>query len=190
MAESRWWPLGAGLAVVVAALSPMLDGAAARSLTAHMVQHVLLLTAAPPLLVLGLARGAPSPRWLGPAVVVQTFVIVGWHVPALYDTAEANLAVHVAEHISLVAAGSLLWWAAGIGATRLRPVAVVALFVAGFPGIAVGSALMLAGHPWFQAYRDLADQQLAGAVMWAGAGAIYALASGAAMVRWMRREPA
>ena len=115
----RWqpWLFGAGLATVAVALVSPLDGRAHASLTAHMVQHVLLLAvAAAP--AGGRAprcrpcwpacRGARPRRWpahgwasvqrvgCGPAGgrrgwrgggPGQTAVMWAWHAPALYDAA-------------------------------------------------------------------------------------------------------
>lgn len=186
----RRWPIVAALATIAAAVSPPFDAAASSSLAAHMTQHVLLLTVAPPLLALGIERAvAPTTVAFVSAALAHSAVLLGWHVPALYDAADAHLPVHLVEHVSLIGAGVGLWWAVGI-ASRRRPVALLALFVAGFPGIALGSAMTLSRHPWFRDYRDLTDQQIAGVVMWAGAGAFYALASGAITLAWLRREPA
>ena len=55
----------AGLATVAVALASPLDGAAETSLTAHMVQHVLLLAVAAPLLALG--APVPTLLWALPA---------------------------------------------------------------------------------------------------------------------------
>jgi cytochrome c oxidase assembly factor CtaG len=44
------------------------------------------------------------------AVVLYVAVIWSWHVPALYDLALRHSAVHVLEHVSFLAAGSLYWW--------------------------------------------------------------------------------
>ena len=99
--------------MAVALVSP-LDGRAHASLAAHMVQHVLLLAVAPPLLVAAspvptLLAGLPAaarglaghgwtaagtelrssrwPAWVAAAVVVQTAVMWAWHAPALYEAA-------------------------------------------------------------------------------------------------------
>jgi putative membrane protein len=180
--------LGAGIAVAAVAVSPLLDGEAASNLTAHMVQHVLLLTVAPPLLVLGAARGPSSAAWILPAVVVHGLVLLGWHLPALYDAADAHLAVHVAEHLTFIAAGCLLWWAIGVGHGRVGGLSVLALFGATVPGTALGAAMTLAAHPWYSAYPSLGDQQGAGVVMWSLAGALYAVAGGALVPAWLARE--
>ena len=107
--------------------------------SAHMTQHVLLLTVAPPLLLLGepslrlwqplplgfrrsvaksVARGAwASPlratgRLLGrpvPAFVLFSVVLLAWHVPALFDATLQQPAVHVLEHFLFLATALLFW---------------------------------------------------------------------------------
>src|SRR5438034_268878 len=66
----------------------------------------------------------------------------------------------------------------------------VALMTVAAPLIALG----LAGHPWYVGYRSLSDQQLAGAIMWAVAGAVYVVAGAALVFTWLagveRRSPA
>ena len=126
----------AGLVSVLAVLEPPFDGWADSSFALHMTQHVVLMTVAPPLLVLG----RPWPRlWLPfplrarravgqalarsngfqtigrfarrPAVslTLMSAALALWHVPALYDAAVENEWIHVLEHLSFVGT-SLLWW--------------------------------------------------------------------------------
>jgi cytochrome c oxidase assembly factor CtaG len=67
--------------------------------------------------------------------------------------------------------------------------AVVALFVAGLPAMAYGVGLTLAHHPWYATYRDgtdLADQQLAGVVMWAYGGLAAVIGGVWLGVDWLR----
>jgi cytochrome c oxidase assembly factor CtaG len=184
----RRWVLVAGGAVIATALAPPLHDAADANLTAHMVQHVLLLTVAPPLLVLGAGRGPRSWRWLAPALIVHSAVLIGWHLPVLYDAAVGHAGVHGLEHLSLLAAGVSLWWALRIGDGRVGGPAVITLFVAALPGTALGAALTLAPEPWYRSYPSLGDQQGAGVVMWAVAGALYALAGGALVIAWLGRS--
>jgi cytochrome c oxidase assembly factor CtaG len=129
----------ASLVVIVAALEGPIDKYSAQLLWVHMLQHVLLLAVAPPLLVLGapwmsiwrpLPLGlrrtiaktiARSPvlapvRWLGkllgrpwPALIACSGTLVLWHVPAAYDLALRVQAVHVVEHLTFVLFGTLLW---------------------------------------------------------------------------------
>src|SRR4051794_38576231 len=93
-----------GLAVVAVAIVGPLDGQAETRLSAHMVQHLLLISVAAPLLALG------RPVRLGAAVIsgrthvdrplgtlaaacgaaASLAVLFVWHIPALYDAALRN----------------------------------------------------------------------------------------------------
>lgn len=124
------------LSIWVAVASPlaMVDH---ELLTAHMVQHLLLMTFAPPLIWLGapvkaLLDGLPNRfvevvitplghsqpvRQLGkvlahPAVcwfgAAATLVI--WHIPALFMLGMKSGTWHAIEHGSFLATGLLFWW--------------------------------------------------------------------------------
>jgi cytochrome c oxidase assembly factor CtaG len=124
----------AGLAVLAAALISPLDALATTLFSGHMVQHLLLMLVAAPLLVharptaalvAGLPAGArqasrrlQADPWraaahtaLNPLVVwtVGTIALWAWHVPALYEAALAHDAVHVLEHASFLGAALLFW---------------------------------------------------------------------------------
>jgi putative membrane protein len=134
---------GAGWVVVLAALVSPAAGLAGDLLWVHMVQHLLMVVVAAPLLALGAPqatiRRALSPgarhtlaravrrwslrrhSWAPPTVVVALLVHVlslwVWHAPPLYDLAATNAAVHLLEHVFFL--GSALWfWTAVIAATR------------------------------------------------------------------------
>jgi putative membrane protein len=106
-------------------------------LTVHMVQHLLLMTLGPPLILLGaplmpLLHGLPRKfvqSDLGPLfrwppmrrvwrVLSQPTVcwlagaaaLVGWHVPAAFTLALQSEAWHVVEHACFLGAGFLFWW--------------------------------------------------------------------------------
>jgi cytochrome c oxidase assembly factor CtaG len=113
---------GAGLAALAVALSPPLAGEAEDELlVAHMGQHILLADMAPALLLAGLTGPLLRPLlavvppallrvvqpW--PALAVALVLFLGWHVPFLFDAAARHEPVHVAEHLSFVAAGLLVW---------------------------------------------------------------------------------
>jgi cytochrome c oxidase assembly factor CtaG len=120
------------LGLWLAAASPA-DTMADELLSAHMVQHILLLAIAPPLLLLGspllpIIRGLPKTfvrplarqRWLRSMVAtlthpvaalgISSLILWAWHVPALYDLALEHPIVHAAEHALFVAGGLLFWW--------------------------------------------------------------------------------
>lgn len=106
-------------------------------LSVHMVQHLLLMTAAPPLILLGspvlpLLRGAPgfalrgalAPLLRLPLVqrlghflanpvfcwFTAAIVLIGWHVPPVFALALKSEPWHRVEHASFLAAGLLFWW--------------------------------------------------------------------------------
>lgn len=120
----------------IAIVSP-LDETADVWLSAHMVQHILLLTIAPGLLLLGqpllpLLLGLPGPwrrsvvapllrrRPLRAAAHALLHPLAGlligsavfwiWHLPAPYQLALRVPAIHLVEHASFLAAGLLFWY--------------------------------------------------------------------------------
>jgi len=126
-----------GLCMLLLALASPLEALAEVLLQAHMVQHLVLMMVAPPLLVYGaptlpLLRGLPHvvfKRGLGPllawtvrrrlarllthpvlgwlAFVVAT---VAWHVPALYELALHSHFWHHVQHLCFLSTGMLFWW--------------------------------------------------------------------------------
>ena len=187
--------LGAGVAVAVAALAGM-DRWATHSLTGHMLQHVVLMTVAAPLVALGLpwAAGRAWVLWLTAGIVLQSAAMIGWHLSAPFDAALRHDPVHGIEHLTLLGTAVLFWWAV-LAASRTKIAAgVVAVFLASLACTAIGVPLVLAGKPWYLGYRSLADQQLAGVIMWALAGAVYVVSGAALFFTWLagveRRSPA
>src|ERR1700693_5943350 len=121
---ARLAAFGCGLGAVLLALEPPVDAFGGLLLLAHMIQHLLLLMVAPPLLLLGqpvlpLLRGLP--RWafkdaLGPFLscrelktlgralvhpVVSWFAFAGaivvWHSPRFYEVGLGSQAGHARE---------------------------------------------------------------------------------------------
>ncbi len=126
-----------GLVVLAVALMSPIDVLGAQLLTFHMIQHLLLIMIAPPLLLLanplpfflwGLPRKArfvvasmlkPKASFrrilrlsTTPGVVWLAFVVVyvGWHDPHAYNAALQFEWVHDVEHLTFFATGMLFWW--------------------------------------------------------------------------------
>jgi putative membrane protein len=172
------------LATAVAVLSP-LDRAAADSFAMHMVQHELLMLAAPPLLILGrpftaLAATLPAPAlrlvaWplrLPPlaALILHALALWIWHVPLLFDTALTSDGVHAVQHATFFFTALLFWWAV---LRRVRT-GVAILYVLTLLIHSGSLAALLTFAPrMLYAGTLLADQQLGGLIMWVPAG--YAL---------------
>jgi putative membrane protein len=136
----------AGLVTIVLALDSPLDGYAETLFWAHMFQHVLLLTVAPPLILLGrpwprmwralplrtrtrlgrtlaLSRAGAPVRALArplPAFVLFNATMLAWHLPGAYDATLHSAAVHELEHAMFFFTG-LLFWARVIDPGPLRP---------------------------------------------------------------------
>lgn len=178
--------------LLVAIVSP-LEGASHDWLSAHMVQHVLLFGVAAPALALSLPPAHISTRrWYfhaALALVVSSVVLLGWHAPVLFDAALRSDPVHGLEHVTMTAAAAYLWWVLAVTRPH-RGESVVVLFVATLPLTVLGVGLLLASSPWYEAYPDVVDQQVGGAVMW-GVGSAVAVAQGVALfVVWIRSADA
>jgi putative membrane protein len=224
MRASRMAFLGAGLAALVAAVLPPFDAAADRQLSVHMVEHLLIVFVAAPLIVAGapvrlalrtlphggrdalvrLLHSRPA-RLLGHPVMawsVFAAVILGTHLPAVYDLALRAPAVHAAEH-TLYLWAALLFWAPVIGADpvphRLSAGAgLVYMITAMVPMTVVGVWLLTADRVVYPHYTTfagaLSDQRSGAVVMWLGGGvamvAATSIVAWAALVREERRARA
>jgi cytochrome c oxidase assembly factor CtaG len=135
--EERLASFLGGLALLWVVVGSPMDGFADALLTAHMVEHLLLMSAIPMLLLYGLPvvallRGLPRPvlRWVvGPVVRVtavrriaewmvrpavaslsMNVAYLAWHVPAAYNYALENETVHGIEHLCFLFTSLLFWW--------------------------------------------------------------------------------
>jgi cytochrome c oxidase assembly factor CtaG len=127
----------AGLASAWLVLASPLDPLGQFLLVAHMTQHLVLMSVAPPLIVLGaptvpLLRGLPRvlvrndlAPWMNSkpfhamqelfthpvfAWLVMNVLFVGWHVPAAYELALRNNNWHEVEHGCFFFSALLFWW--------------------------------------------------------------------------------
>jgi putative membrane protein len=169
-------PAGGAL-LALAAVAPPMHAAAEAALAAHMVQHLVLILAAAPLLVLGhpvrLALRM-LPRRLSRAVARRThlaritrlhtrvfaigawlahvFVLWAWHAPRLYEWAIASSAAHALEHVSLIVT-ACAFWSAVVSPRMLGPGgAVLYLFAAAGQGTVLGALLTFAEAPWYRTH--------------------------------------
>jgi cytochrome c oxidase assembly factor CtaG len=171
--------VAAGFACAVLALSPPVDALAHRHLSAHMAQHVALTMVAAPLLGWSVSR--PVRHWwraltMSGSVAVATLAV--WHAPALYDAAVNHVPVHAVEHLTMLGSAAAFWWVATSAATpERRAFAVLAVFATTLPMTLLGAAMTFSRTPWYTAYPEVTDQQVAGAVMWGAGGALAALAA-------------
>ncbi len=133
----RAWCFAGGVAVLWIALASPLEELADTVLTAHMIEHLLLMSAVPPLVLVGwptvpLLRGLPAPlrRWtvapllrsrsirrfedllVTPVVawLAMNLTFLLWHIPSAYDYALEHEGVHDLEHVCFLASSLLFWW--------------------------------------------------------------------------------
>jgi len=195
--------VGCGLLIIYVALASPLDDLADQMLSAHMVQHLLLMLLAAPLLVWArpmpvLMRSPPLPirkaiarLWnrCGLSVIVRALerptaswtvfcgTVIFWHVPAVYRWAVGGEIRHSLMHLSFLGSGLLFWSVVLEPAGRHRlNYASSALYVfsaaliTGLPGALIAftqrTIYVAEPHPPPFGLTALADQQLAGLLMW------------------------
>ncbi len=179
----RRWQAGAyggGLLVLLVALGPPLDGWADAGLMGHMVQHLLLVFVAAPLLVLGAPmptvlwamppparrrlgrlqrRLTPSPystAWaasIAGAVVAHLGAIWAWHLPAAFQGAVRSDGLHLAQHASFLGTAVVLWWVLLVGTRRsARGAGVLALFATTTASAPLGFLMTISSTSWYPIY--------------------------------------
>ncbi|WP_322963252.1 cytochrome c oxidase assembly protein [Sphingomonas fuzhouensis] len=170
------------------ALLPLGWGFSGWGMTGHMVAHMIAVAVAAPLIALGVQGtwadpAVRMPRLATPltAALIEAVVVWGWHVPALRRLADHAPGWLVAEQVSFLAVGLLLW--AAVLAPRHRAAGVAALLVTSMHMTLLGALIGLAPRPLYS-HHDmgaLADQQVAGVVMLLVGGIAY-LCGGLAML--------
>jgi putative membrane protein len=171
---------GSLLALFVALVSPA-DAAGEALFSAHMIQHLLLMMVAAPLMSLGepllvtlWALPAPWRRSVGrrwrrarrvralwalvslPAVAwaLHVSTLWAWHVPTLYEGALRDERIHVLEHTMFLATSLLFWWLLTRRHGRRMHVgtALAFLFGAALQGTLLGAMLTFARRPWYPSH--------------------------------------
>lgn len=170
-----------GCATVFAALVSPLDALAHALFSVHMIQHMLIMGVAAPLLVLGrppitllwalpfrlrvllgsatrnavfaaVARALARP---GAAWTIHFVVLWAWHAPTLYDAAVRSAPLHWLEHLTMLIAACLFWQAL-IQGGRVRDggygvSALAALTTLAHAGM-LGALLTFAPEPLYESH--------------------------------------
>jgi putative membrane protein len=204
-----------GVVILFAATVSPLDTLSSYLLSMHMVQHLLMTLIIPPLLlvgtpgwllrpVLGLPFGRPVGRALTHplvAFIIFNAVFVIWHVPALYDLALRNDAVHIVEHILFLGTAMLAWWPVFSPLEELprlsEPAQLLYLFFASLPPTILGAVITFAALPLYPAYvaaprlwglSPLFDQHIGGLIMWIPGALVYFVVLTGVFFRWLNRD--
>lgn len=183
---------------------------------AHMLQHMLLIYVAAPLVVTGLppeltdAFLSARPRLTAGLRVLTHPVVAGglftvvfsvWHFPEFYEAALGDRLLHIIEHWSMFLPAILMVWPLvslskvlpriGFGAAMIY---AFALMIADLPLWAV---LIFGNHPIYETYRlaprvsglSAADDMILGAAVMKGFNEVFALLNmGYAFFAWYRRD--
>jgi len=173
-------------------------------LTAHMAQHLLLMTLAPPLILLGMPRKPPAdgllqsePMQQLASVLTHPVVcwlaaagtLVLWHIPSVFMLGLRSQTWHGVEQASFLATGLLFW------SPVIRPLQhswkwpessiLLYLFLATLPCDILSGFLVFCDRVVYPVFLSsprsfglsaLEDQQCAGALMWTCVTIVYLVA--------------
>ena len=218
--------------IILLGTSAPFDILSSRLLWVHMIQHLLILVVMAPLLVasapllplwLGLPRrarrlvrssailnaGSPLHRlghWLRQPVISCILLIVGtwvWHLPALYDLALTNAAIHDwGEHATFLAV-SVLFWTQVIPSHPLRPRlgylgSMVCVGIAIAQNVVLAALVGFAQVPLYAPYAHLVtatggftalqDQQFGAGIMWTIGDFPFIGALSILVLRWLASQ--
>lgn len=185
------------------------------SLSAHMVQHLLVTLIMPPLLLKGIPHWLIDPvvrmRGVGSVIRFLTHPFVAFlpfnavfavsHAPQFYQAALGVPAVHSVEHTLYMSTAVLTWWPIFSPSRLLPPLSdplqMLYLFAQSLIPTILGAIITFANqilYPFYEAAprviglsaRD--DQQAAGLIMWLGGTSIVLLILTIRFFRWLDFE--
>ncbi len=177
--------------LVVAVASPVAEVGEEELFTFHMAQHLLIGDLAPLCLLAGLTGPLLRPLLALPGVMrlrvlANPFVALPiwaanlalWHVPALYEAAVENSAVHAVEHVAFFTAGIVLWLPVleTLPAPEWFGTGAKLAYIVGVRLVAtvIGNVFVWGGAPFYNVYETgddylglspSGDQSLAGSLM-------------------------
>ena len=217
------------LLILLLALASPIDTISQQLFWVHMVQHVMLIMIAAPLIVLArpwirvwralplgsrrslahsLGQGgrlSPLARLSGflgrpaPSFVVFSVVLLGWHLPFMFDSTLHSSALHALEH-TLFFGTALMFWKQVIPSAPLHislapAERVVYLIGAMIVSWALAVVLALSTHPLYSYYTHLpgrpggisaiTDQQLASGIMWVPGSVTFVIVMFVYIHRWL-----
>ena len=212
----RLWSWAGGVVALAVSTSSPVERIANESFTGHMVQHLLMIVVAAPLLVLarpvrtfadGLASGHGTTsterrvaRWwrtAGTVIAPGAFLAVLFvtHLTGIYDEALGNRWVHDAEHLAYLLAAVALWAVVCSAGQANAPGRVAGVFAVIGGSALLGVVLLTASSPLMDTYARslgtpdaLDDQRAAASLMWVGGMAISLPLLVTAVWRWAATE--
>jgi putative membrane protein len=136
--------------------------------------------------------------WSAPLFVLVLHAVVRWvwHVPTLFEAAMRHEALHAVQHFSFFTTAALFWWAlvhgrygkAGYG------LGVLFVFATALHTSILGVLISVAPRVVYHIYESrvaasgwdaLADQELAGLIMWVPSGLLFLVCALALFAAWL-----
>ena len=179
--------------------------------SAHMVQHLILTLAMPPLMIVGVPGWMLRPllrnRVLGPigrkitrpvwCFTIFNLTIAVWHLPFFYNAAMADHNIHIFEHLLFMAAAVLMWWPLTSQLPELPrlpyPGQMLYCFLMSIPMSIVAVYITMADQILYPAYSaaprilplsPMEDQLLGGLIMWVPGGLIFVIIMSVVFFKW------
>ena len=203
-----------GIALIAVAFASPAAHVGEELVLAHMVQHLVIGDLAALAIVLGLTRSLLQPvlaiRFFDrlraltlPMVALPLWIanLFVWHVPALYEGAVTNEALHALQHACFIGFGIAMWMPVA------GPLPVPSWFgggaqlaytgVARLAGAGLGNVLMWSGAALYPVYAagqaywgisPLADQGTAGVIMTVEGGLVTLGVLSWVLLRWAARD--
>jgi putative membrane protein len=214
-AQVRW---GAGALLLLWAASdwPIHDIGEQYLYSVHMVQHILFQFAVAPMILLatptwlarmlvGNGRGYRALKAMTrivPATLIFNLVVVGSHIPWVVNHAVVNAPLHYGVHVLVLGSALIMWmpvcgpipelrFTIPVQAGHLLLQTVVPTVPAGWLTMADGVVYKTyahTGHIW--GMTTVEDQQIAGALMKLGEGAVLWVLIAYLFLSWAKRETA
>jgi putative membrane protein len=129
-------------------------------------------------------------------LLIHGLVLWLWHVPTLFEAALRNESVHAVQHASFFLTAVVFWW--GIARGRYGRsgygLACAFVFATAMHTSVLGALLTVASRLWYPMYSArgapwgvdvLADQQLAGLIMWVPAGLLLSVLALGLFAAWL-----
>jgi putative membrane protein len=175
-----------GIVALFTAVASPLDTFSESLLFMHMAQHYVLMSLAPPLIVLGapvvpMLRGLPRfvIRFFRPLFVTQIFhaagrwltrprvawlamnaAYIGWHIPRAYEFALSSENWHNFEHACFFFTNLMFWWPIirpwPTRAAQLSWILIPYLLLADFVNTMVSALLCFSGRLLYPSYAEIA----------------------------------
>ena len=143
--------------------------------------------------------------WPIVAWIIYGVALWAWHWPLFYQGALANATIHALEHLSFIGTSALFWyvliapghrsWKERTGSAARYGIGVLSIATTGLHSSILGALLVFSTQAWYPAYAanvvpwgltPLADQQLAGLIMWVPIGVVYISAIAILIALWLR----